>query len=111
MTSLVDRPWVAEIPTDLYIGGAWRTASRPEPIPVQDPATEDVIAHVADASPEDGLAAVDAASAALPGWAATSPRKRGEVLHRAFELMTERREQLAELIVLENGKALTDARG
>jgi succinate-semialdehyde dehydrogenase / glutarate-semialdehyde dehydrogenase len=111
MTALDDRPWVAKIPTDLYIGGEWRTASRPDPIPVQDPATEGVLAQVADASPEDGLAAVDAASAALPGWAATSPRKRSEVLHRAFELMTERREQLAELIVLENGKALTDARG
>jgi succinate-semialdehyde dehydrogenase/glutarate-semialdehyde dehydrogenase len=111
MTALDDRPWVAEIPTDLYIGGEWRTASRPDPIPVQDPATEGVLAQVADASPEDGVAAVDAASAALPGWAATSPRKRSEVLHRAFELMTERREQLAELIVLENGKALTDARG
>ncbi|HEY0507225.1 MAG TPA: aldehyde dehydrogenase family protein, partial [Blastococcus sp.] len=111
MTSLVDRPWVAEIPTDLYIGGAWRAASRPDPIPVQNPATEGVLAAVADASPADGLAAVDAASAALPGWAATSPRKRSEVLYRAFELMTERRERLAELIVLENGKALTDARG
>jgi succinate-semialdehyde dehydrogenase/glutarate-semialdehyde dehydrogenase len=111
MTSLVDRPWVAEIPTDLYIGGVWRAASRPDPIPVQNPATEGVLATVADASPEDGLAAVDAASAALPGWAATSPRKRSEVLYRAFELMTERRERLAELIVLENGKALTDARG
>jgi succinate-semialdehyde dehydrogenase / glutarate-semialdehyde dehydrogenase len=111
MTALDDRPWVAKIPTDLYIGGEWRTASRPDLIPVQDPATEGVLAQVADASPEDGLAAVDAASAALPGWAATSPRKRSEVLHRAFELMTERREQLAELIVLENGKALTDARG
>jgi succinate-semialdehyde dehydrogenase/glutarate-semialdehyde dehydrogenase len=111
MTALDDRPWVAKIPTDLYIGGAWRTASRPDPIAVQDPATEGVLAQVADASPEDGLAAVDAASAALPGWAATAPRKRGEILQRAFELMTERREQLAELIVLENGKALTDARG
>jgi succinate-semialdehyde dehydrogenase/glutarate-semialdehyde dehydrogenase len=111
MTSLSDRPWVAQIPTDLYIGGAWKTGGRPELIPVQDPATEGVLAHVADASPEDGLAAVDAAAAALPGWAATPPRKRSEVLYRAFELMTERREQLAELIVLENGKALPDARG
>jgi succinate-semialdehyde dehydrogenase/glutarate-semialdehyde dehydrogenase len=110
MTALDERPWVAQIPTDLYIGGAWQAAGRPDPIPVLDPATEDVLAHVADASPEDGLAAVDAASAALPGWADTSPRHRSDVLMRAFELMTERREQLAELIVLENGKALPDAR-
>jgi succinate-semialdehyde dehydrogenase / glutarate-semialdehyde dehydrogenase len=111
VTALDDRPWVAEIPTGLHIGGAWRDGGRPDPIPVQDPATEDVLAHVADASPEDGVAAVDAASAALPAWAGTSPRARSEILRRAFDLMTERREQLAELIVLENGKALADARG
>ena len=111
MTQLDERPWVAQIPTDLYIGGTWHPGSRPETIPVNDPATEQVLAHVADASPEDGLLAVDAAAAALPGWADTPPRQRGEVLRRAFDLMTERREQLAELIVLENGKALTDARG
>jgi succinate-semialdehyde dehydrogenase/glutarate-semialdehyde dehydrogenase len=108
---LDDRPWVAEIPTGLHIGGVWRDGERPDPIPVQDPATEDVLAHVADASPEDGVAAVDAAAAALPAWGATSPRERSEILRRAFDLMTERREQLAELIVLENGKALADARG
>ena len=111
MTALDDRPWVAEIPTGLHIGGAWRDGGRPDPIPVQDPATEDVLAHVADASPGDGVAAVAAAAAALPAWAATSPRRRSEILRRAFDLMTERREQLAELIVLENGKALADARG
>jgi len=111
VTALDDRPWVAEIPTGLHIGGAWRDGGRPDPIPVQDPATEDVLAHVADASPGDGVAAVAAAAAALPAWAATSPRRRSEILRRAFDLMTERREQLAELIVLENGKALADARG
>jgi len=111
VTALDDRPWVAEIPTGLHIGGAWRDGGRPDPIPVQDPATEDVLAHVADASPGDGVAAVAAAAAALPAWGATSPRERSEILRRAFDLMTERREQLAELIVLENGKALADARG
>jgi succinate-semialdehyde dehydrogenase/glutarate-semialdehyde dehydrogenase len=111
VTALDERPWVAEIPTGLHIGGVWRDGGRPDPIPVQDPATEDVLAHVADASPEDGVAAVDAAAAALPAWGATSPRERSEILRRAFDLMTERREQLAELIVLENGKALADARG
>ncbi|WP_104523710.1 NAD-dependent succinate-semialdehyde dehydrogenase [Blastococcus atacamensis] len=111
MTALDDRPWMSTIPTDLYIGGNWRQAGRPDPIPVLDPATEQVLVTVADASPEDGIAAVDAAAAALPGWAAASPRHRSDVLMRAFALMTERREQLAELIVLENGKALADARG
>ncbi len=66
---------------------------------------------MADASPEDALEAVGAAADALPKWAARPPRERGECLRRAYELMTQRSEQLARLMVLENGKALRDARG
>ncbi|MBO0821391.1 MAG: NAD-dependent succinate-semialdehyde dehydrogenase, partial [Nocardiopsaceae bacterium] len=55
--------------------------------------------------------AVAAAHAALPAWAATAPRRRGEILRRAFELMTERAEGLARLMSAENGKSLRDARG
>jgi succinate-semialdehyde dehydrogenase/glutarate-semialdehyde dehydrogenase len=76
-----------------------------------DPAAGRVLTTVADAGVSDGLAAVEAAHTALPGWAATAPRARGEVLRRAFELMTQRAEDLARLIVAENGKALPDARG
>ena len=57
------------------------------------------------------MAAVDAADAAADGWAATAPRERAEVLRRAFELMSARADELAQLISLENGKALPDARG
>ncbi|MDB5825172.1 MAG: Succinate semialdehyde dehydrogenase [Herminiimonas sp.] len=60
---------------------------------------------------EEGIAAVNAAYAAGPAWAATAPRKRGEILRKAFELMTARLEWFAQLISLENGKALPDARG
>jgi len=95
--------------TDLFIGGKWvPAASR---FDVLDPATGDVIASVADGSVEDAAAAVDAAAAAGPEWAATAPRQRSEVLRRAFELMTERADDLAKLISLENGKALVDAKG
>ena len=59
------------------------------------PSTGEVIASVANASVEDGLAAVSAASDALPAWAATPPRQRAEVLRRTFELMTERAEDFA----------------
>ena len=76
-----------------------------------DPSTGAVIASVADASVEDAMEAVAAADAAFAGWAATAPRKRSEVLRRCFELMIERRDMLAELIALENGKALPDAAG
>src|SRR5690242_2276513 len=96
---------------DLYIGGKWRASSDGRRITVLDPATGEAITTVADATVEDGIAAVDAAAAAQPEWAATAPRERGEVLRRAFTLMTERREDLAKLVVRENGKALPDARG
>ncbi|MCW2943054.1 MAG: succinate semialdehyde dehydrogenase [Actinomycetia bacterium] len=96
--------------TGLFIGGTWRPASDGGLIEVQDPANGKIIAEVASGTVDDALAAVAAAQAALPSWRQTPPRERSEILRRAFELMTERREQLAELIVRENGKALTDAR-
>jgi succinate-semialdehyde dehydrogenase / glutarate-semialdehyde dehydrogenase len=99
-----------DAPTGLLIGGEWSTG-RAGVLRVLNPATEDVLAEVADASPEDALEAVGAAAGALPAWSATPPRQRGECLRRAYELMTERAEQLARLMVLENGKALRDARG
>ncbi|MCW2580070.1 MAG: NAD-dependent succinate-semialdehyde dehydrogenase [Blastococcus sp.] len=98
------------LPTGLLIGGKERAADEEAPIVVHDPATEGPIAHVAGGTVADGLLAVDAAWSALAGWAATPPRQRGEVLRRAFELMIERAEALATLIVLENGKAMADAR-
>jgi succinate-semialdehyde dehydrogenase / glutarate-semialdehyde dehydrogenase len=95
----------------LYIGGTWRPATGGAVIPVLDPSTERVLARVPDATLEDAATAVEAAANAASGWAASAPRKRSEILRRCFELMTERSEELAELISLENGKALGDARG
>jgi succinate-semialdehyde dehydrogenase/glutarate-semialdehyde dehydrogenase len=98
-----------EPPTGLLIGGEW-ASGRSGTLGVTDPATEEVVAEVADASADDALDAVAAAHRALPGWAATPPRQRGECLRKAFELMTQRAEALARLMVVENGKALRDAR-
>jgi succinate-semialdehyde dehydrogenase/glutarate-semialdehyde dehydrogenase len=95
----------------LYIGGEWRGATGGRHIPVVDPSSEAVLAQVPDATPEDAIFAVDAASRAAPSWADTAPRKRSEILRRCFELMTERAEMLATLVSHENGKALRDARG
>ncbi|MFI1996022.1 NAD-dependent succinate-semialdehyde dehydrogenase [Actinoplanes sp. NPDC020271] len=97
--------------TELFIGGKWVAASSGNRFDVLDPATGDTVASVADGGEADAIAAVDAAAAAGPGWAATPARVRGEVLRKAFELMTERASELARLISLENGKALTDAKG
>jgi succinate-semialdehyde dehydrogenase / glutarate-semialdehyde dehydrogenase len=111
MSTITRSPETVGVPTQLLIGGEWVDASEGRTFDVDDPSTGDVIAAVADASVEDGLAAVSAASAALTGWAATPPRQRSEILRRTFELMTERTDALARLIVRENGKALSDARG
>jgi succinate-semialdehyde dehydrogenase/glutarate-semialdehyde dehydrogenase len=99
-----------DAPTGLLIGGQW-SGGRAGTLPVINPATEEPVTEVADASPEDALDAVAAAADALPGWAARPPRERAECLRRAYELMIARSEQLARLMVVENGKALRDARG
>jgi succinate-semialdehyde dehydrogenase/glutarate-semialdehyde dehydrogenase len=92
----------------LWIGGQWRPGRG---IPVTNPSTGRAIAEVADAGIAEAMAAVDAAEAAAPGWRATPPRQRSEILRRLFTLMTREAEPLAHLISLENGKALPDARG
>ncbi|GHA19066.1 NAD-dependent succinate-semialdehyde dehydrogenase [Devosia pacifica] len=99
------------LPTDLFIGGTWRPGGSGARIDVIDPSTGKPIAAVADASVEDALDAVSAASEAMPAWAATPPRQRSEILRRCFELMMDRQTMLAELISLENGKSLSDAKG
>ncbi len=99
-----------DVPTGLLIGGQWTKGRDGGLIGVTDPATEETIAEVADATAEDTLDAVSAASAALPGWAATAPRERAECLRRAWSLMIAKSDSLARLMVLENGKALPDAR-
>ena len=92
----------------LHIGGDWIAGSG---IPVIDPSTETVLAEVADANENHARMAVDAAHTAAAGWRATPPRQRAEILLRCHRLMLERAEELARLISLENGKALSDARG
>lgn len=95
--------------TGLFIGGQWRSTE--QTISVEDPSTGDIIAQVADASPADGILALDAACDAADNWAATDPRARGEILRRAFELLTARADEFALLMTLEMGKPLAEARG
>jgi len=98
------------LPTKLFIGGEWREASDGATVDVLDPATGDVLTSVSSATVDDALAAAAAASGALIEWRRTAPRARSIILRRAFELMVERKEQIALLISAENGKALPDAR-
>jgi succinate-semialdehyde dehydrogenase/glutarate-semialdehyde dehydrogenase len=101
---------VKDIPTRLYIGGEWRDASDGGRFPVENPATGEIVAEVANGTVADAIAAVDAADAAFPSWAARSPRERSEILRKAFEMMIADKERFARLNTIENGKALPDAR-
>ena len=94
----------------LFIGGQWRDASEGRTLDVHDPSTGATIAQVADATPDDGMAALDAAVAAQASWAASAPRDRGEILRRAFELIVERIDDLALLMTLEMGKPIKEAK-
>jgi succinate-semialdehyde dehydrogenase/glutarate-semialdehyde dehydrogenase len=96
---------------DLLINGENCEADGGERFDVINPATGATIASVASASVQDALRTVDVAEAAMPGWSGLAPRARAEILRRSFELITARAEDLARLIVLENGKSLADARG
>jgi succinate-semialdehyde dehydrogenase / glutarate-semialdehyde dehydrogenase len=102
---------LAKVDTDLYLGGRWVAASDGERFDVMDPATGQTIASVASGSADDAKAAVAVAAEALSDWRSSPPRQRAEVLRRTFELMTERRDEIAELIVLESGKSWNDAAG
>ncbi len=98
------------VPDGLFIGGEWTPGSAGT-LPVYDPATGALIKTIADASPEDGTRALDAAVAAADAWAATPPRTRAEILRRAFDLLQERRDEFALLMTLEMGKPLAEANG
>jgi succinate-semialdehyde dehydrogenase/glutarate-semialdehyde dehydrogenase len=100
---------VGAVPKGLFIGGDW--VQTPGRVKVENPATGEVLAEVADATPEQGKQALDAAVAVAQSWAATDPRERGEILRKAFELLHERAEDFALLMTLEMGKPLAEARG
>lgn len=98
------------VPTDLLLGGSWVTGDNGSS-PVHNPSCGQILAHVADASVEQGIEALDAACDARASWAATSPRERADILNRAYTLMTQRTEVIARLMTLEMGKPLDQSRG
>jgi succinate-semialdehyde dehydrogenase / glutarate-semialdehyde dehydrogenase len=101
---------VEAAPTQLFIGGEWRAAGGGETLAVEDPSTGETLVEVADATPDDAIAALDAAVAVQDEWAAHPPRERGEILRRVFEAMTERADELALLMTLEMGKPLAESK-
>jgi succinate-semialdehyde dehydrogenase/glutarate-semialdehyde dehydrogenase len=105
-----ERAVLDQVPTDLYIGGQWRPASAGGTLSIEDPATGEALCDVADAQPQDALDALAAAAARQAEWAAHPPRERGEILRRAYEELTARRDELALLMTLEMGKALAESK-
>ncbi|MDO3637802.1 NAD-dependent succinate-semialdehyde dehydrogenase [Mycolicibacterium arseniciresistens] len=97
------------VPTGLWIGGEERTTS--STFNVLDPSDDQVIATVSDAGAEDAVAALDAACAVQADWAATAPRKRGEILRSVFEAITEQADDIAALMTLEMGKVFAESKG
>ena len=100
--------------TDLvcnFIGGKWVEAASGERFQSINPATEELIGHVAKSSATDVEAAVNAALAAYEGWRLTPAPRRGEILFRVGQLLQERKEALARLMTQEMGKVIAEARG
>jgi succinate-semialdehyde dehydrogenase / glutarate-semialdehyde dehydrogenase len=108
-TASREREVVGSVPDRLFIGGEWREGEAGRFV-VEDPSTGEVLTEVADGSPADAVAALDAAVDAAPGWAACAPRERGEILRRAFGAIVARSEALALLMTLEMGKPLFESR-
>ncbi|WP_374969874.1 NAD-dependent succinate-semialdehyde dehydrogenase [Terrabacter sp. BE26] len=111
MATVTQESVLESVPKGLLIGGRWRDASGGKTLAVDDPATGEVLTHVADASVADGKAALDAAVAAQADWARTAPRDRAEILRAAYEKITERADEFAMLMTLEMGKTLAESRG
>jgi succinate-semialdehyde dehydrogenase / glutarate-semialdehyde dehydrogenase len=101
---------VEKVQKKLYIGGEWRDATGGGTLEVIDPATEEPLCEVADATPDDAAAALDAAVAMQAEWAATPANDRAGILWKAFELIVERADELAVLMTLEMGKPVSESK-
>src|SRR6476620_11157978 len=97
--------------TDLFIDGAWQKAASGATFPVENPATHEIIAQVADGGPDEARAAIQAAGRAQAGWSKSTPRERANILRRAFELVIANTDRLAANMTAEMGKPLAEAKG
>jgi len=102
---------IESVPTQLFIGGQWRDSSSGATLPVEDPATGEVLCEVADGTVEDGDAALAAADEAFRSFRDTAPRDRSDILRRAYDLMIARADELALVMTLEMGKPVIEAMG
>ncbi len=110
ITADQEKTALTNVNTQLFIGGEWREATGGATLDVEDPSTGEAIASVADATPEDASAALDAACAVQAEWAAHAPRERGEILRRAYEAITAKADELALVMTLEMGKPIAESK-
>ena len=108
-TQTTEQSIIDNVRKQLFIGGEWRDAADGGTLAVEDPSTEESLCEVADAQPEDALAALEAASDAQEDWAKHPPRERGEILRRAYEMITERMDDLSTFMTLEMGKPIAES--
>ena len=100
---------LASVPTGLWIGGEERPAA--STFEVLNPASDEVLATLANADAADAVAALDTACAVQHEWAATPARERGEILRSVFEMIIDRADDFATLMTLEMGKVLAESMG
>jgi succinate-semialdehyde dehydrogenase/glutarate-semialdehyde dehydrogenase len=108
--TVAERAVLDAVAKQLLIAGEWRDGAEGTTVAVEDPATGETIAEVADATPDDALDALTAADEAFGTWRETAPRERGEILRRAYEGVVARAGELALLMTLEMGKALEESK-
>src|SRR4051812_3093945 len=109
-TATAEQAILDAVKPQLYIGGEWRDGGEADTIAVEDPATGETLIEVADATVDDAKAALGAAHETFAQWRDTAPRERGEILRRAFDVITERADDLALLMTLEMGKPVAESK-
>ncbi len=96
------------MPYQMWINGAFTTGNSSNVIEVRNPATEEIIDTAPAANAADINLAVTVAQAAFPGWKKTSAGEKAEMLHEVAQKLTERTEEFARLLTLEDGKPLIE---
>jgi succinate-semialdehyde dehydrogenase / glutarate-semialdehyde dehydrogenase len=109
-TATAEQAILDAVKPQLYIGGEWRDGGEGATIEVEDPATGETLVEVADATVEDAKQALGAAHETFAEWRDTAPRERGDVLRRAYDVITERADDLALLMTLEMGKPVAESK-
>jgi succinate-semialdehyde dehydrogenase/glutarate-semialdehyde dehydrogenase len=97
--------------SDAFIDGAWVAADSGARFAVRNPATDEVIAEVADVGEAETRRAIEAAAKALPAWRKKTAKERAVILRKWFDLIMAAQEDLAQLMTAEQGKPLAETRG